>query len=110
MKGFALAAWPGYDNPSNTSGIGASRYVASDVAPSPLDLLVSSPAAPLTNNPNVTVSGTTQPGAAVMVDGTQVSVDPAGAFRYTTTLPDRAHTFVVVAYDEIGRASCRERV
>src|SRR3989441_8476249 len=107
MKGIAFAAWTWYDNPSHTSSIWASRYVASDVAPSPLDLLVSSPAAPLTNNPNVTVSGTTQPGAAVMVDGTQVSVDPAGAFRYTTTLPDRAHTFVVVAYDALGRVSTK---
>src|SRR2546425_57045 len=47
MKGIAFAAWTWYDTPSHTSSIWASRYVASDVAPSPLDLLVSSPAAPL---------------------------------------------------------------
>src|SRR6266571_816829 len=101
-QGVAFAVWTWYDFPSNARSIRASRYAAPYLAPSPPDLVVSSPAAPLTNNPNVTVSGTTRPGAAVAVDGTQVPVDPAGAFSYSTTLPDGPHTFVVVAYGASG--------
>jgi len=106
-RGIAFAAWTWYDNLSHTSSIWASRYVASDVAPSPLDLLISSPETLLTDIPNVTVSGTTQAGATVQVDGTQVSVDSAGRFSYAIILPDGLHTFFVVAYDASGRVSTK---
>src|SRR5207244_1270380 len=106
-RGIAFAAWTWYDNLSHTSSIWASRYFASDVAPSPLDLLISSPETLLTDIPNVTVSGTTQPGATVQVDGTQVSVDSAGRFSYAIILPDGLHTFFVVAYDASGRVSTK---
>ena len=65
-------------------------------------LVVTAPATTLTNNPSVTVAGTTEPGATLTVDGTPVTVGPTGSFSTTVTLPEGAHTFDIVAVDGAG--------
>ena len=50
-----------------------------------------------TNNSAYTLRGTTDPGAAVTVNGTAVSVAADGSFEYSATLSSSTTTFTVVA-------------
>ena len=71
------------------------------------NLNIVEPTVPITNNPMVTVSGMTEPGAIVTVDGTAVTVDASGAFSTVLTLSDGGHALPVVATDVAGNASSR---
>ncbi len=78
----------------------ASEYIVGSGAPS---LVVNSPAdGLLTNKATVTVSGTTDPGASVAIDGKAVAVAPDGSFSGASTLPDGPHTFTIVATNAAG--------
>ncbi|HEV8594203.1 MAG TPA: Ig-like domain-containing protein [Thermoplasmata archaeon] len=68
-------------------------------------LAVYTPMNQVTNNPAVVVSGQTEVGASVTVDGSPVTVGPSGAFSTTVTLPEGSHTFNVVARDAAGNTA-----
>jgi len=78
----------------------SSVTVTLDTVPPALSLI--SPASSLTNRSAVVVSGTTEPGATLTVDGSPVSVGVSGAFATTLSLVDGPHTIVVVATDAAG--------
>lgn len=78
----------------------AAEYTVGDGSPS---LAVSSPAAAtITNNPHVTIAGTTDPGATVKVNGTSIPVASDGSFSDPLTLADGTYTFRVTATDAAG--------
>ncbi len=84
-----------------TDSAGNARSVVWSVTidTTPPFLALTSPAPGLTNNPSVTVSGMTDPGTTVLINGTSVPVDPQGRFSLTVTLPDGEHIFDVNALD-----------
>ena len=105
--GNAIAAW-GFQNATTyQSSIWTSSYISTHIVSNPLPLEILSPTVVLTNNPNVIVSGVTRAGAGIAIDRTHVPVDRAGAFTYTTTLPEGPHTFLIVAYDAFGGTNSR---
>jgi hypothetical protein len=53
----------------------------------------------------VTISGTTDAGAQVTINGRIVAVDDSGNFQYTTTLNDGANTFAAIATDQAGNTT-----
>lgn len=78
----------------------AAEYVVGDGRPS---LALSTPSdGTLTRNASVVVSGITDPGATVTVDGTPAPVGLDGSFRMTDVLADGTHTFTVTATDAAG--------
>jgi len=79
--------------------IWSNRFVEGDGA---VRLEVGSDQEPLTNNPDVTLTGRSDPGLAVRIDGESVLVGRDGSFSWTTRLPDGTHTFVVRAQDLAG--------
>jgi Glucodextranase, domain B len=89
------------DPAGNTAS--ASVTVTLDTVPPPLNL--SSPTAGYANRSDVAVSGSTEPGATVTVDGTPVTVTGAGTFTTTLTLSDGTHTIVAVATDAAGNTA-----
>ncbi len=85
----------------------AAEYTVGDGLPS---LTLSSPTpAMITNNPQVTVSGTTDPGATIKVNGTSVPVAADGSFSEPLTLADGTYTFRVTATDAAGLATTISR-
>lgn len=68
-------------------------------------LYVTSPDYDLTTVAAVTVSGTTEPGASVTVDGTPVTVDAGGTFGTSLTLTEGSNTITVVATDAAGHST-----
>ena len=98
--GSAIVVWTQWN--ATGPSVWSNRYVRSNVPP---DLSLTMPSATLTNNPVVTLSGTTLPGAFVTVDGVFEPVDEHGVFSHTVTLPDGPHTFVVVASDSDGNTN-----
>lgn len=96
--GNGYASWGQYTNGVYVPWV--ATYLVGNGAPS---LSLTAPTATLTNNPSVTVSGTTDPGATVTIDGTPATVSSTGAFSGTFTLPDGTHTFTVVATNLAGR-------
>jgi hypothetical protein len=79
------------------------RTITVDTAAPSLTVL--SPDVDLTNIATVTVSGTTEVGATVTVNGAAVTVDGAGAFTTTLSLTEGANTIVVVATDAAGNSA-----
>ncbi len=71
-------------------------FTVDTVAPS---LTITSPTVNLTNDPVVTISGTTDPGTSVTVNGSAVTVNAAGGFTTDLTLPEGDHSIPVVATD-----------
>lgn len=53
----------------------------------------------------VTIQGTTDAGAQVMINDRFVSVDDSGNFQYTTTLNDGANAFIVKSTDQAGNTT-----
>ena len=85
----------------------ASEYIVGDGSP---NLAVASPVdGTLTNNPAVTVIGTTDPGASVTIDGAVITVAADGSFSRGFALPNGAHTFAVVARNLAGRTTTETR-
>jgi len=96
--GNAILGWNEWENSALLPF--AATYIVGSGQPT---LLLTSPAnGTLTNNPSVTVSGTTDPGAALTIDGASVAVAVNGSFSKTYSLPDGSHTFVVVAKNPAG--------
>lgn len=95
--GNGIAAWGQWNNGMFVPF--TARYVVGSGAPS---LSITAPTAKLTNNPSVTVRGTTDPGATVTIDGTPEPVSSTGAFSGTFSLPEGAHTFSVIATNAAG--------
>ncbi len=69
------------------------------------DLVITAPTVPITNDPMVTVAGSTEPGASVTVDGSAVTVDALGAFTVDLTLADGTHSISVVSTDGAGNSA-----
>jgi hypothetical protein len=79
-----------------------------DVTPPPLK--VYSPVDGLiTNKDSVTVTGLTEPGATITVDGNAVTVEADGTFSYNLTLARGAHPIVVNATDAVGNQNTVRR-
>lgn len=74
------------------------RTVTKDTQP-PLVTLSAPADNLLTNSKTVSVSGTTEAGASVTVNGNSLSVDAQGAFNTTLTLSEGSNTITVVARD-----------
>lgn len=98
--GNAVAAWAVFTGAQG--GVMANRFRVDDLPPI---LTITSPTVALTNNPAVTVGGTTEPGAAVTINGDSVVVDVGGNFARAFVLPDGTHDFLVVATDIEGNAN-----
>lgn len=72
------------------------------VAPS---LTITEPVVSITNDPVVSVAGTTDPGVTVTVDGNPVFVDPMGTFRVDLTLADGIHSIPIISTDAAGNSA-----
>lgn len=59
----------------------------------------------LTNNPEVTVAGSTEAGANLTVGGSAVSLAEDGSFSTTLSLAEGTHTVDVIAKDSLGNES-----
>ncbi|MFQ5918827.1 MAG: hypothetical protein ACE5I4_02120, partial [Thermoplasmata archaeon] len=68
-------------------------------------LAITEPTVSITNDPAVSVAGTTDPGAIVTVNGTPVSVGVTGTFRVDLTLGDGAHSLPVISTDPAGNSA-----
>ena len=68
-------------------------------------LSVTSPDFELTNTPSVTVSGTTEPGVSLTLNGAAVAVGAGGAFSTTLTLVAGSNTITIVATDAAGNSA-----
>ncbi len=78
----------------------AAEYTVGDGSP---NLKVNSPnAGTITNDSQVSISGTTDPGSTIAVNGTSVPVAADGSFRDALTLADGTYTFTVTATDAAG--------
>ena len=97
IAGNGLAVWR--QRFLTRNNIVANRFDEGTPAP---PLALTSPTATLTNNPTVTVSGSTDAGATVTVDGTGVPVSGSGTFTTNVLLPDGPHTFVVISTTPAG--------
>lgn len=99
-EGNAMAAWVQFTGTQDDAM--ANRFRVDDVPPA---LTITSPTAALTNDPSVTVAGTTEPGAAVTINGEPTTVEASGSFSRTFVLADGTHEFVVVAADIEGNTN-----
>lgn len=96
--GDAILGWNQWQNSALVPY--AAEYIVGSGSP---NLHVAAPAdGTLTRTKAVTVSGTTDPGATVTIDGASVSVAANGSFSASYTLADGSHTFDVVATDAAG--------
>lgn len=91
--GNAILGWNQWHNAALVPY--AAEYIVGSGAP---NLALTSPADGfLTSTTRVTVSGATDPGATVTIDGASVAVTANGSFSHSYTLGDGVHTFTVVA-------------
>lgn len=96
--GNAILGWNEWENGALLPF--AATYIVGNGQPS---LSLTSPTnGTITNNPSVTVSGTTDPGATVTIDGSPIAVAGNGSFSQTYPLADGSHTFAVVAKNAAG--------
>lgn len=93
--GNATAVWQTFNGAGRFS-VYAARYV--ETTPPPL-LIVTPSDGLSTELSQLWVNGTTEPGAAVRVDGVDAAVDGAGAFSLLVTLTAGNQTITVVAED-----------
>ena len=75
----------------------------------PPDLTISSPSDGSSfygsNQRQVTIEGTTDPGAQITINGRIVVVGDSGSFQYTTTLNDGGNSFAAIATDQAGNTT-----
>lgn len=103
--GNALLGWNQWHNSALVPY--AAEYIVGSGAP---NLALGSPAAgALTNNPQVSVRGTTDPGATVTINGSAVGVAANGSFGRSYTLADGVYTFTVVATNAAGLTTTETR-
>ncbi|MEW5747388.1 MAG: hypothetical protein AB1793_01180 [Candidatus Thermoplasmatota archaeon] len=100
--GNAVAVWQMYDGTRHN--IWASRYVAPDTtAP---ELSIDSPSdGYTTEEPTVMVTGATEPGATLDVNGLMVTVGPDGSFSCSLALIDGVNIITATATDASGNAA-----
>src|SRR5207249_1905066 len=79
----------------NAAGMTTTEIRTATVDTRPPSLTITSPAPGLTNVPVAWVSGVTEPGATVDVDGIQATVDATGRFGLTEGMAEGGNTFVV---------------
>ncbi|HYS70908.1 MAG TPA: Ig-like domain-containing protein, partial [Thermoplasmata archaeon] len=91
----------------NAAGSYTVQNILVDVDTIAPPLTITSPLFGLTNVPNVWVSGTTEPGATVDVDGITATVDAAGNFGLTEGMVEGSNTFIVTATDPAGNSVMR---
>lgn len=97
--GDIFAVWLQGDGVRNN--VWANRHVLLDVTPPPLS--IETPDDGLTTeDPTVTVSGLTEPGAAVAINGVYAVVDSGGHFSCVIALVNGANTITVNASDPSG--------
>lgn len=97
--GNVVAAW--HQSDGLRLNIWANRHVLLDVTPPPLS--IESPEDGLTTEtPTVTVSGLTEPGATVAIDGLYAVVDSSGHFSCAVALVDGVNVITVNASDSAG--------
>ena len=95
-SGNAIAVWYQYDSVRNN--IWSNRYVEPDTTPPSLSL--DRPSDGLTTEtPTITVSGTTEPQAALSVNGISVVVESNGSFSCTIALVEGINTVTATATD-----------
>ena len=95
-SGNAIAVWYQWDG--TRSDIWSNRYVKPDTIPPPLSL--DSPSDGLTTETvTVTVSGTTEPGVTLSINGILVAVESAGSFSCTIALVEGVNTITATATD-----------
>ena len=92
-------------NASDQNGSGSTHAWSFTVDTSVPALVVTSPATAITNDPSVVVAGSTESTANLTVNGVQVTVDPAGTFRTTLSLPEGVHSIDVVATDAANNSN-----
>ncbi|HKN07035.1 MAG TPA: Ig-like domain-containing protein [Thermoplasmata archaeon] len=96
--GNAVLGWNEWENDALLPF--AATYTVGNGLPT---LSVTSPAnGTITNNPSVTVSGSTDPGTTVTIDGSPVAVAANGSFSQTYAMADGSHAFVVIAKNAAG--------
>jgi len=96
--GNAVLGWNEWENGALLPF--AATYIVGNGLP---NLLLTSPAnGTFTNNPSVVVSGTTDPGTTLTIDGSPVAVAVNGSFSHTYAMADGSHTFLVVAKNAAG--------
>jgi len=94
------------DPAGNTANVSISVTVDT-IAPA---LQVTSPAdGLLTNNPSIVVSGHTDPGSNVTIDGVPVGVSPIGDFSQSYNLPEGQRVFDIRASDTAGNVAMTTR-
>jgi Glucodextranase, domain B len=105
-SGNAIAVWTQYYGHYET--VRSSRYVRPDTAPPALAL--SSPSDGMaTESPVITVSGTTEPGAVVIIGGVRAAVAPDGSFACEIALVEGANMIVTTATDSAGNSATVSR-
>ena len=98
-SGNAVAVWQHYDG--TRYNIYSNRYINSDITPPHLSL--TSPSDGMdTDIPIVTVSGTTEPGAILNINGIMISVRPDGSFSCNIALINGHNIINVTASDDWG--------
>lgn len=73
-------------------------------------LTISSPAPGTLDHANVTVTGATEPGATVTVDGRSVTVDSSGSFSASLALSEGANLITATATDAAGNMATAQVV
>ena len=95
-SGNAIAVW--YQSDGIRNSIWSNRFVKPDITP-PLLSLDSPVDGLMTETPSVTVSGTTEPGAALNANGISAAVDSEGSFSCEIAVVEGENTITVVATD-----------
>ncbi|UCE91100.1 MAG: hypothetical protein JSV90_06670 [Methanobacteriota archaeon] len=95
-SGDVTAVW--YQSDGYRSNIWSNRYVVPDTTPPPLSL-VSPSDGMITETPVVTVSGTTEPGAFLAVNGISVAVESDGSFSCEIALVEGENAITATATD-----------
>ncbi|HEV2429632.1 MAG TPA: hypothetical protein VGV64_07310 [Thermoplasmata archaeon] len=99
--GNAVLGWNEWENGALLPY--ATTYVVGNGLPT---LILASPSdGTVTNDPTVTVSGTTDPGVSLTIDGTPVNVGANGSFSQSFVIPAGSHTFVLIAKNPAGLSS-----
>lgn len=101
-SGNVVAVWLMDDGVRDN--VWANRYISPDIVPP--EVSIDSPTDGLTTgSPTVTVSGTTEPGATVSVNGVYVVVDAGGAFSFVLALLEGENVITANATDPSGNSA-----